>query len=146
MRVAVLDDYHRVFDTDPAIERLRKRVPVDVFTEKLSSLEAIQNYGAVIAVRERTPLDEKFFSSLPGLQLIAQTGNHAYHVDLNAATRAGVFVIMGSSDMAAMADLGASTVELTFALMLAILRRVPEGDRAIRDGNWPSLFGHTLRR
>jgi hypothetical protein len=35
MRVAVLDDYHRVFGADPAIQRLRRRVPVDVYTEKL---------------------------------------------------------------------------------------------------------------
>ncbi len=35
MRVAVLDDYHRVFGADPAIQRLRRRVPVDVYTDKL---------------------------------------------------------------------------------------------------------------
>ena len=42
MRVAVLDDYHRVFDGDPSIARLRRRVPVDVFTEKLASLERLR--------------------------------------------------------------------------------------------------------
>ena len=81
---------------------------------------------------------------MPGLELIAQTGNHAYHVDLAAATHAGVLVGMGSSDMDAMSDIAASTVELTFALMLALLRRIPQTDRAIRDGQWPSVLGHTM--
>jgi len=145
MRVAVLDDYHHVFDGDPAIQRLRERVPVDVFTEKLTSLDAIAGHQIVIALRERTRFDAAFFAALPELRLIAQTGSHAYHVDLAAATRAGVLVGKGSSDRAAMEGIAASTVELTFALLLALLRRVPEADRALRDGGWPSWAGRTLQ-
>src|SRR5687768_4336123 len=92
MRVAVLDDYHRVFGADPAIQRLRRRVPVDVYTEKLP-LERLRAYPILIALRERTRFDAAFFEAMPGLQLIAQTGNHAYHVDMNAATKAGVLEI-----------------------------------------------------
>lgn len=144
MRVAVLDDYHRVFDADPAIERLRRRVPVDVYTAKLASLDGLREYPIVIALRERTRFDAEFFEAVPGLELIAQTGNHAYHVDLAAATRAGVVVAMGSSDMDAMSGMAASTVEMTFALMLAIMRRIPQAERAVRDGAWPRVLGHTL--
>jgi phosphoglycerate dehydrogenase-like enzyme len=144
MRVAVIDDYHRVFDADPAIARLRSRASVDVFTEKLG-LDRLRGYNALIALRERTPFDASFFAAVPGLELIAQTGNHAYHVDLDAATKAGVLVCMGSSDRDSMIDLTASTVELTFALMLAVMRRVPQTDRAVREGRWPSVSGHTLR-
>lgn len=145
VRVAVLDDVHEVFDSDPAVARLRTRVPVDVFTEKPGSLEELRPYRVLIALRERTRFDAAFFEALPALELIAQTGNHAYHVDLDAATRAGVLVAMGSSDMASMSGMAASTVELTFGLMLAVLRRISEMDRAIRDGRWPSVLGHTLR-
>src|SRR5262245_50059265 len=126
MRVAVLDDYHRVFDDDPAIRRLRERVPVDVFTEKLSSLERLREHPILIALRERTRFDAAFFAAMPHLELIAQTGNHAYHVDLPAATRAGVLLGMASSDLQSMSAMAASTIELTFALMLALLRRLPE--------------------
>ena len=143
MRVAVLDDYHRVFEGDPAIARLRARVPVDVFTEKLSP-ERLQGYQVLVALRERTRFDQGFFEAVSGLELIAQTGNHAYHVDLNAATRAGVLVAMGSSDMDAMSAMAASTIELTFGLMLALLRRIPQADRGLRGGQWPSPLGHTL--
>jgi phosphoglycerate dehydrogenase-like enzyme len=145
MRIAVLDDYHHAFEHDPAVERLRRRASVDVFTEKIPSLDRLRGYRALVALRERTRFDASFFEAVPGLELIAQTGNHAYHVDLAAATKAGVLVAMGSSDRDSMIDLTASTVELTFALMLALLRQVPQSDRAVREGRWPSVSGHTLR-
>jgi phosphoglycerate dehydrogenase-like enzyme len=143
MRVAVLDDYHRVFDTDPAIQRLRGRVPVDVYSEKLPH-EKLRAYPILIALRERTRFDAAFFAALPGLRLIAQTGNHAYHVDMAAATKAGVLVGMASSDVAAMGAIARSTIELTFGLMIAVLRRIPQTDQAMRRGEWPSFAGRTL--
>jgi phosphoglycerate dehydrogenase-like enzyme len=143
MRVAVLDDYHRVFGADPAIERLRRRLPVDVHAGKLP-LERLRDYPILIALRERTRFDAAFFEALPGLELIAQTGNHAYHVDMAAATKAGVLVGMASSDMVAMGSIARSTIELTFGLMLAVLRRIPQTDQAMRRGEWPSFAGRTL--
>ena len=143
MRVAVLDDYHRVFEADPAIQRLRGRVPVDVYTEKLP-LEKLRAYPILIALRERTRFDAAFFAALPGLELIAQTGNHAYHVDMAAATKAGVLVGMASSDVAAMGAIARSTIELTFGLMIGVLRRIPQTDQAMRRGEWPSFAGRTL--
>jgi phosphoglycerate dehydrogenase-like enzyme len=143
MRVAVLDDYHRVFGADPAIERLRRRLPVDVYTEKLP-LERLRSYAILIALRERTRFDAAFFDALPELELIAQTGNHAYHVDMAAATKAGVLVGMASSDIETMGFIARSTIELTFGLMLAVLRRIPQTDHAMRRGEWPSFAGRTL--
>ena len=143
MRVAVLDDYHCVFGADPAIQRLRRRLPVDVYTEKLP-LERLRAYAILIALRERTRFDAAFFEALPGLELIAQTGNHAYHVDMAAATKAGVLVGMASSDMESMGITARSTIELTFGLMMAVLRRIPQTDQAMRRGEWPSFAGRTL--
>ena len=144
MKVAVLDDYHGAFDADPSIARLRARVPVDVFTEKLSSIERLRDYPILIALRERTRFDAAFFERLPTLELIAQTGNHAYHVDVEAATRAGVLIGMASSDMHAMGTVGRSTIELTFGLMIGLLRQIPQTDQAMRRGAWPSFAGRTL--
>jgi phosphoglycerate dehydrogenase-like enzyme len=144
MKVAVLDDYHRVFDADPSIQRLRRRVPVDVYTEKLDSTEKLRPYPILIALRERTRFDAAFFERLPSLELIAQTGNHAYHVDLDAATRAGVLVGMAGSDAQAMGTVARSTIELSFGLMIAVLRRIPQTDVAMRRGEWPSFAGRTL--
>jgi phosphoglycerate dehydrogenase-like enzyme len=144
MKVAVLDDYHRVFDADPAIARLRRRTAVDIYTEKIASLEKLKDYPVLIALRERTRFDAAFFERLPRLELIAQTGNHAYHVDVAAATRAGVLVGMASSDVQAMGGVARSTIELTFGLMLAVMRRIPQTDQAMRRGEWPSFAGRTL--
>lgn len=143
MRIAVLDDYHRVFDADPAVERLRRRVPVDVFTDKQPP-QRLRAYPILIALRERTRFDAAFFAALPELELIAQTGNHAYHVDMAAATSAGVLVGMSSSDKEAMGVIARSTIELTFGLMIAVLRRIPATDRAMRRGEWPSFAGRNL--
>jgi phosphoglycerate dehydrogenase-like enzyme len=143
MRVAVLDDYHHVFEADPAIQRLRRRVPIDVYTDKLP-LERLRAYAILIALRERTRFDAAFFEAVPGLELIAQTGNHAYHVDMDAATKAGVLVGMASSDVETMGAIACSTIELTFGLMLAVLRRIPQTDQAMRRGEWPSFAGRTL--
>ena len=143
MRVAVLDDYHRVFDGDPAIQHLRRRVPVDVYTNRLA-LERLRPYPILIAVRERTRFDAAFFEALPGLELISQTGNHAYHIDMAAATKAGVLVGMASSDVEAMGAIARSTLELAFGLMIAVLRRIPHTDSAMRRGEWPSFAGRTL--
>ncbi|HJY76232.1 MAG TPA: D-2-hydroxyacid dehydrogenase family protein [Burkholderiales bacterium] len=143
-KVAVLDDYHRVFDADPSIARLRRRLPVDVFTEKLTSIDRLREYPILLTLRERTRLDAAFFERLPSLELVAQTGNHAYHVDVAAATRAGVLIGMATSDLEAMGMLAHSTIELTFGLMLAVMRRIPQTDQAMHRGEWPSFAGRTL--
>lgn len=140
MKVAVLDDYHHTFDEDPAIARLRRRVPVDVFTEH-RPVEGLGDYQALIALRERTKFDAAFFEAMPQLELIAQTGHHVYHVDMPAATKAGVLVGLGLGA----AGQGFSTAELTFGLMLAIMRRIPQTDQAIRSGEWPLVLGRSLR-
>lgn len=137
MRVAVLDDYHHAFVADPAIQRLRARAQVDVLTEKVPPA-ALRGYQALIALRERTRFDAAFFEAVPGLELIAQTGGHSYHLDLDAATRAGVLVALAPSLSAT------STAELTIGLMLAALRRIPQTDRALRAGEWPLVLGRTL--
>ena len=143
MRVAVLDDYHHVFEDDPAIQRLRRRIPVDVYTDRLT-LERLRPYPILIALRERTRFDAAFFEALPGLELISQTGNHAYHIDIAAATQAGVLVSLASSDLQTMGSIARSTIELAFGLMIAVLRRIPYTDAAMRRGEWPGFAGRTL--
>ena len=133
MRVAVLDDYHRVFDADPAIERLRERLPVDVYTERLTPAR-LRPYPILIALRERTRFDAAFFEDVPGLELISQTGNHAYHIDIAAATRAGVLVGMASSDLQEMGSIARSTIELAFGMRVLAWGPTLTAERAARSG------------
>jgi phosphoglycerate dehydrogenase-like enzyme len=142
VNVAVLDDYQRAFDDTEAIRRLRQRADVQILTEKLPTEEAVvralKGAQAIIPVRERTKFPAALLEALEDLELISQTGNHAYHIDLAAATRAGIVV--------ALAPGGNSTTELTFGLMLAVMRRIPQSDRAIRAGEWPMVLGYVLKQ
>src|SRR5918992_1315682 len=141
MRVTVLDDYQHAFESTSAIERLRQHADVQIVTEKLPSQEAIvgalSGSRAVIPIRERTKFDASLLKALPDLEFISQTGNHVYHVDMEAATQAGIIV--------AMAPGGNSTTELAFGLMFGVMRRIPQSDVAMRRGEWPLVLGHVLK-
>lgn len=141
MKVTVLDDYQRAFDSTEAIKRLREKAEVQIFTEKLSSdtalAEALRGSQAIIPVRERTKFTASLLEQLPGLEYISQTGNHVYHVDMEAATRLGIVVSLAPG--------GNSTTELAFGLMLAVMRRIPQSDAAMRRSEWPLVLGHVLK-
>ena len=96
MKVTVLDDYQRAFETTGAIRRLREKVAVEILTERLGSeaatAEALKDSAVVIPVRERTKFTASLLTAVPRLEFISQTGNHVYHVDMEAATRQGIIV------------------------------------------------------
>lgn len=141
MTVTVLDDYQRAFEATEAIRRLRQKVDVRILTEKLPSeaavAEALKDSQVIIPVRERTKFTASLLNALPDLEYISQTGNHVYHVDMDAATKQGIVVSLAPG--------GNSTTELAFGLMLAVMRRIPQSDRAMRRGEWPLVLGHVLK-
>jgi phosphoglycerate dehydrogenase-like enzyme len=141
MKVTVLDDYQRAFDSSPAIERLRQKAQVQIFTEKFPSeeklIQALKGSQVIVPIRERTKFPAPLLKSLTDLELIAQTGNHAYHIDIAAATDAGIVV--------SLAPAGAGVTELTIGLMIALMRRIPQSDQAMRRGEWPLVLGYVLR-
>ncbi|MGH7832822.1 MAG: D-2-hydroxyacid dehydrogenase family protein [Candidatus Binatia bacterium] len=140
MKVAVLDDYQHAFERSPAIDRLRRKAEVEIYKEKLSNealIRTLKGVQTIIPIRERTRFPAELLKALPDLELIAQTGNHAYHVDVEAATRAGILITMAPG--------GNSTAELTFGLMIAVMRRIPRSDAAMRRGEWPLVLGYVLR-
>jgi phosphoglycerate dehydrogenase-like enzyme len=141
VKVTVLDDYQRAFHGTEAIQRLRQRADVEILTDKIPTeqavVHALRGVRAIIPIRERTKFPASLLQALTDLEFISQTGNHAYHVDVEAATKAGIVV--------AMAPGSNSTSELAFGLMLAVMRRIPQSDQAMRRGQWPLVLGHVLR-
>jgi phosphoglycerate dehydrogenase-like enzyme len=141
MKVSVLDDYQNAFESSPAIAQLRRKAQVEIFTEKFASdeklLEGLKGTQAIIPIRERTRFSAPLLKSLPDLEIIAQTGNHAYHIDMAAATDAGIVVTLAPG--------GNSVTELTFGLMIAVMRRIPQSDAAMRRGEWPLVLGYVLK-
>jgi len=141
VRVTVLDDYQHAIAPTKAIERLRQKVDVQILSEKLATEEALvralEGCQAIIPIRERTKFSAALLEKLADLELISQTGNHAYHIDLVAATRQGIVVSLAPG--------GNSTTELTLGLMLDVMRRISHSDRALRRGEWPLVLGYVLK-
>jgi phosphoglycerate dehydrogenase-like enzyme len=146
MRIVVLDDFHDTYEGSAGIARLRQHADVTIYREPAASREELvarlRTVPIVIANRERTLFPADLFPQLPDLELICNTGGHAYHVDLPAATAARVALVFAYSTDPG--TTGLSTAELTLGLMMAAMRQVPQADRAIRAGAWPLVLGRTL--
>jgi phosphoglycerate dehydrogenase-like enzyme len=143
MRVAILDDIHRAYDRTTGIRRLRERYDVTIFTSAFEDPSELRGFDAVIANRERTRFTRELLDQLPDLRIIAQTGNHANHIDLEAARRRGVIVARAGGGF----SIGAA--ELTIGLAIALMRQIPYSDMAVKRGEWPApstpvLNGKTL--
>ncbi|MHB8646506.1 MAG: D-2-hydroxyacid dehydrogenase family protein [Thermomicrobiales bacterium] len=141
IQVVVADDYNDVYRDAPAMARVRERADVTIHTTMPQSLDAWveRMRGAEIAVanRERIPLQAPLLDRLPNLRMIAQTAGGGVHLDLAAATARGILVT-GTGGASA------STAELTIALMLAAMRRIPFGDAELRAGRWSQFVGREL--
>lgn len=143
MRVAILDDTHRVYETSAGVRRLREVAEVRIFTEPFGDPAVLRGFDALVANRERTKFTRALLEQLPDVRIIAQTGNHVYHIDMAAAAERGV--IIGK----AAGGFSRGTAELTFGLAIALTRQIPACDRAVKRGEWrtpttPVLHGKTL--
>ena len=142
LRVAILDDFEKIADTVPAYEALRQRADVTLLRKRLDGSEAIvsalREFDALLLMRERTFFGDKEYARLPNLKFIAQTGRTTKHLDLANATRHGI-AIAGTP-----ADNGMSTMELTVALIFALLRKIPQVNARMREESWPAIAGNTL--
>lgn len=143
MKVAVLDDVHCAYEGTEGIRRLRTRAEVRIFTEPFGNSQALAGFAALIANRERTRFTRELLQELPDVRVIAQTGNHAYHIDFDAARDLGIVIAKAS------AGYSVGAAELAIALALAAMRRIPASDAAIRRGEWhtpltPVLHGKVL--
>jgi phosphoglycerate dehydrogenase-like enzyme len=141
-RVAILDDFERLADTVPAFEKLKTRADVTILRKRLDSPEKIERalagMDALLLMRERTYFSDREYSRLPSLKFISQTGRTTRHLDLPSATRRGI-AVSGTP-----ADNGTSTKELTIALILALLRKIPQVNLRMREESWPPLAGRLL--
>jgi phosphoglycerate dehydrogenase-like enzyme len=142
IRVAVLDDFEKIADTVPAYAKLQARADVTILRQRLDTSDkivaALQNFEAVLLMRERTRFCEKEYRQLPNLKFIAQTGRTTKHLDLPAATRLGIAVAGTPSDS------GTTTKELTIGLILALMRKIPQVNQRMREELWPAITGRML--
>lgn len=139
MRVAILDDVHAVYGETAGVRRLREAVEeVRIFTAPFGDPASLRGFDALVANRERTRFPRSLLEQLPDLRIIAQTGNHIYHVDLAAARERGIVVAKAAGGFSK------GAAELVFGLMLCLLRQIPSSDAAVRRGEWPAPLGRVL--
>lgn len=141
LRLAVLDDWEgaaRDFVDWPAE---LPPVAVTIFTDHLASprdlIERLMPFGAVMLMRERTPMPADVLAALPNLRLIVTTGMRNRVLDAAAASQHGVLVC-GTQ------GLQSPTPELTWSLILALARRIPQADASMRAGSWEPTVGMDL--
>ncbi len=139
--VAVLDDYAGVALELADWSRLKAQGRVDVFTDHLVDVDALTErlapYGAVVLMRERTPFPAAVIERLDRLRLIVTTGRRNPVIDVGAAARRGIAVSHTEG-------ISSSTVELTWALILAHSRHLLGEVTALRAGGWQSTVGRDL--
>jgi phosphoglycerate dehydrogenase-like enzyme len=129
MRVAILDDYQQVALASADWTGVRELAEITVFTEHIPRTEALvralEPFEVIVAMRERTAFDAERLARLPKLRLLVTTGMGNAAIDLAAAASRGV-TVCGTGGIAS------ATAELTFGLILALARHIPEEDRRMK--------------
>jgi D-3-phosphoglycerate dehydrogenase len=142
MKIAVIDDYQGAFKKTKAFAKLSGHdVTVYTDTEKdpQKLAERLKDAEAVVLTQQRSPFPRAVIEKLPKLKMISQTGKNAYHIDLEAAKEKGIVVSAGG---------GSSpnpTAELTWALILAGLRNIPDEVQRLKEGKWQGSVGIGLK-
>ncbi|WP_295641064.1 D-2-hydroxyacid dehydrogenase family protein [uncultured Methylibium sp.] len=132
MNIIILDDYQ------DAVRKLACASKLDgysakVFTNTVKGIGQLsvrlRDADIVVPIRERSPFPRQLLEKLPRLKLIAQTGRVGPHIDVEACTRLGIAVAEGVGSAVAPA-------ELTWALIMAAMRRLPQYIASLKHGAW----------
>jgi phosphoglycerate dehydrogenase-like enzyme len=139
-RVAVLDDYQGVALAMGDWDRLGHETQVVPFRDHVVGSELVgrlAGFDVVVAMRERTGFPRSVLERLPDLRLLVTTGPTNSTIDLGAAADLGI-TVCGTGGIAP------PTAELTWALILAVLRHIPSEDGSVRAGGWQHTMGADL--
>ncbi|MDT7929404.1 D-2-hydroxyacid dehydrogenase family protein [Tepidimonas sp.] len=132
MNIVILDDYQDAVRKLACAHKLDP-YPAKVFTNTVKGVGQLsvrlRDADIVVLIRERTAITRALLDRLPRLKLIAQTGPVGRHIDVQACTEHGVAVAEGVGDPVAPA-------ELTWALIMAAMRRIPQYVSHLKHGAW----------
>jgi phosphoglycerate dehydrogenase-like enzyme len=153
MRVAILDDYQQVALASADWSAVRELGEIHVFAQHIGQTEALvdalEPFDVIVAMRERTAFDAERLGRLPRLRLLVTMGMANASIDVAAAAERGV-TVCGTGGA------GTSAAELTWGLILALARHIPEEDRRMKmagraggaalsvSGGWQQTVGTGL--
>lgn len=141
MHIIIPDDYQNAVKTLACFSLLANQVVTlyhDTAKDFDELAERLKPAEALVLIRERTAITDALLEKLPHLKLISQTGRGTAHIDLNACTRRGIQVMVGTGSPVAPA-------ELTWALVMASMRRLPQEIQSMKEGRWQTSLGTCLR-
>jgi len=128
----ILDDYQDAVRKLKCAAKL-EAYPAKVYTNTVKGIGQLsvrlRDADVIVLIRERTHITRQLLEKLPRLRLIAQTGRVGAHVDLQACTERGIVVAEGVGSPVAAA-------ELTWALIMAAMRRLPQYISTLKHGGW----------
>jgi D-3-phosphoglycerate dehydrogenase / 2-oxoglutarate reductase len=143
VKISILDDY---FDTLRTLECFGKLAghEVTIWNDHVQDVDALaerlRDTEVLVLIRERTQIRAPLLERLPKLRLISQRSVYP-HIDIETCTRLGILVSSGQH-----ADTPSyATAELTWGLVLAAMRGIPQQMAALQAGHWQIGVGHTLR-
>ncbi|MCE9663237.1 D-2-hydroxyacid dehydrogenase family protein [Halomonas sp. M5N1S17] len=141
MKIVIPDDYQDCVRTLDAFRKLEDQ-DVTIHNDTLTDLDALaerfRDAEALVLIRERTPISAELLARLPNLRVISQTGGGAAHVDMDACRRQGVTVMAGTGSPHAAA-------ELTWGLVMAAMRHIPQEFENLKAGRWQRTLGTGLK-
>ena len=143
MNITILDDYFDTLRGLPCFRKLDGHA-VTVWNDHVQDVDALaerlRDTEALVLIRERTQIRAPLIARLPKLRLISQR-SVCPHIDVDACTEHGV--ILSSNQHAGTPSYAAA--ELTWGLVLAGMRRIPQAVQLLKQGTWQTGMGRTLR-
>jgi phosphoglycerate dehydrogenase-like enzyme len=142
VKVAILDDYQGVASQMADWSQLPPGTELQFFQEHLADedklAERLKSFQVVMGMRERTPFPRSLLERLPELRLLITTGGRNASFDVAAATELGI-VVCGTGGA------GEGPTELTWGLIIGLLRQIPQEDQLTRQGKWGATVGIGLK-
>src|SRR5271169_103061 len=143
MKVSILDDYHDTVRTLACFDKLKGH-DVEIWNDHVQDVDTLaqrlKDTEALVLIRERTRILAPLLDRLDKLKLISQRSVYP-HIDIDACTRRGV--IVSSSQHPGTPSY--ATAELTWGLILAAMRQIPQQMASLKAGKWQIGVGNTLR-
>jgi D-3-phosphoglycerate dehydrogenase len=143
MKISILDDYYDTLRTLPCFHKLNGH-DVTIWNDHVQDTDVLAgrlcDTEALVLFRERTQIRTPLLERLPKLKLISQRSVYP-HIDLDTCTRLGI--ILSSSQHAGIPS--HATAEMTWALVLAAVRKIPQQAESLKAGKWQMGVGTTLR-
>ena len=143
MKISILDDYFDTLRTLPCFSKLAGH-EIEIWNDHVQDIDALagrlKDSECIVLIRERTKIQSALLERLPKLRLISQRSVYP-HIDVEACTRLGI--VVSSSQHAGSPSYAAA--ELTWALILASARQLPQQMASLKAGKWQIGVGTTLR-